>query len=293
MAIYETASHRRDDTNFADVQKENEKWWTERTMSYDWSAAISDPKYSSEWFDEIDRRFIHDSRLFAHAEKPFDKLIAFDQLAGKKVLEIGCGMGFHAELMTRAGADVTCIDISETSVSAARERMKLKQLNARILRHDAETLPFPDRHFDYVWSWGVIHHSACTARIVREISRVLVDDGECRIMVYNRDGASAWRSIIKYHVLMLGALRGRSLDESLNHGTDGFHARHYSRDQLDDLFRAFFADVNSVVCGQLPDAIPLPKAIRGLVTRFVSEDWLVKKQATRGSFLFLKAKCTR
>lgn len=289
MTNYEAAQHRRDDTQFSDIQKGNQQWWTENTMSYDWKSAIAAPKYSKDWYDEIDRRFIYDSRLFAHGEKPFDQLIPFEKLAGKKVLEIGCGMGLHAELIARSGAELTCIDISETSVKSTKERLRLKELNANVIQHDAETLPFEDKHFDFVWSWGVIHHSSRTARIAREIARVLKDDGECRIMVYNRDGASAWRSIIKYHVLRFGALRGKSLDESLNRGTDGFHARHYSKDQFEDLFRAFFKDVDSSICGQVPDSLPLPRRVRWLAERFVTEGWLKAKQATRGSFLFLTA----
>lgn len=287
---YETAEHRSDATALESIQEGNARWWTTHTMSYDWGERLNVEQYSLAWFDEIDRRFVRDSRLFAHHDKPFDRLIPFAQLAGKEVLEIGCGMGFHTELFTRAGAQVTSIDISETSVEATRKRLALKGLSANVCLQDAETLPFEDRRFDYVWSWGVIHHSSHTARIVRQISRVLSPSGECCLMVYNRDSASAWRSMIKYHWLYLGALRGRSVDEALNRGTDGFHARHYTVDQLTDLLLGFFQDVETNVCGQVPDALPLPRRLRWLAQRFVSEDWLKRKQQTRGSFLVVHAK---
>ena len=287
---YEVASHRVDDTSFEDVQEANTAWWTEHTMSYDWNSHIDCEKFSLEWYDEIDRRFIHDSRLYGHDQAPFDRMIPFEKLKGRKVLEIGCGMGFHTELLIRAGADVTSIDISPTSVESTKRRLELKGLTANVSQQDAENIPFDDHEFDYVWSWGVIHHSSRTARIVRQISRILKSDGECALMVYNREGASAWRSIIKYNLMFLGALRGRSTDEALNLGTDGFQARHYTADQLEDLFRAFFEDVESYVCGQVPDSLPLPRVVRGLCEKMVTENWLKKTQSTRGSFLFLTAK---
>ena len=259
-------------------------------MSYDWNANVECEKFSLDWYNEIDRRFIYDSRLYGHSQTPFDRMIPFEQLKGKKVLEIGCGMGFHTELMIRAGADVTSIDISPTSVDPTKRRLELKDLTAKIMLQDAEEIPFTDEEFDYVWSWGVIHHSSRTARIVRQVARVLKPDGECSLMVYNREGASARRAIIKYNLLMLGLLRGRSSDEALNRGTDGFHARHYTTDQFEDLFRAFFHEVDSYVCGQVPDSLPLPRLIRGACERIVSEDWLKKAQAQRGSFIFLTAK---
>ena len=109
-------------------------------------------------------------------------------------------------------------------------------------------------------------------------------------MVYNRDGASAWRSIIKYHLFALGALRGRSSDEALNRGTDGFLARHYTIDQIEDLCRAFFTEVEAYICGQVPDSIPLPRVIRGMFERLVSEAWLKAAQSRRGSFIFVRGK---
>jgi len=213
-------------------------------MSYDWKDHIGDDRFSASWFDEADRRFVHAARLFATDSRAFDRLIPFDQLAGRDVLEIGCGMGLHTELMARAGARVHAIDLSDTSVAATRQRLQLKGVNADVAQGDAEMLPFADHQFDFVWSWGVIYHSARKAKIVREISRVLRPDGECRVMVYNRDGMAAHVAFLKDHLLKGGIFRG-SFDQTLHHSTDGFSARHYVRDQLEDLFRAFFLNVST------------------------------------------------
>lgn len=284
-----TQEQRADTTQFESIQSKNQAWWTRNTMSYDWKDRVPAERFSSEWFDEIDHRFIHSSRLFATRERPFDRIIPFDQIGGKSVLEIGCGMGLHTELMTRAGASVCSIDLSPTSVDATRRRLALRGLTAEVAHADAELIPYPDQHFDFVWSWGVIHHSSRTAKIVREIARVLRPHGAARIMVYNRDGMAAKLAFIRNHVLRGGMFRW-SFDQSLHQSTDGFSARHYVRDQIEDLFRAFFSDVSSTICGQESDAIPLPAFVRKPLVHIVSESWMRRKQSVRGSFLFVEAR---
>src|SRR5262249_31175049 len=161
------------------------------------------------------------------------RILPFDTLEGRAVLEIGCGMGLHSELLVRAGARVTAIDISDTSVDATRRRLALKGLSATVCQMDARALEFSADSFDFVWSWGVIHHSAQTAVILREIHRVLRPGAEVRFMVYNLDGMSAYVTICRDY--LLGFWRGRTIDECLWARTDGYMARHYSRDMLADL----------------------------------------------------------
>jgi 2-polyprenyl-3-methyl-5-hydroxy-6-metoxy-1,4-benzoquinol methylase len=258
-------------------------------MSYDWTERIVTERFSAAWFDEIDRRFIHGARLFATNHVPFDRLIPFESLRGRRVLEIGCGMGFHSELLSRAGALVTAIDISPTSVEATRRRMALKGLTADVRQADAEALPFDRGAFDFVWSWGVIHHSGRTALIVRRISEVLSQDGEARVMVYNREGASAWAVLLRDY-LARGGFRKRTFDEQLWRGADGFTARHYVCDQFTDLFRAFFREAEGRICGQDADAVPLPNRLRRFVLPRFSTEQLERWQAKRGAFVFVTAR---
>jgi 2-polyprenyl-3-methyl-5-hydroxy-6-metoxy-1,4-benzoquinol methylase len=266
----------------------NQSWWTRNMMAYDWHNEVQAERFSSDWFDAIDKAHIYGARLFATDKKPFDRTIPLDRLHGKKVLEIGCGMGLHTETMVRAGADVTSIDITETAVEATKRRLELKGLSACVFRANAEEMPFESGCFDFVWSWGVIHHSARTTRIVREIARVLAPEGECRVMVYNRNGTSAGVCYLRQHLLGGGIFRG-SFDETLWNNTDGFSARYYVHEQFEDMFRAFFKEVQSEICGQDSDVIPLPRRFRRMVLRYLSETYQRKAQATRGGFLFLKA----
>ena len=108
-------------------------------------------------------------------------------------------------------------------------------------------------------------------------------------MVYNREGMAARVTWLRDHILKAGFLR-RSFEETLYRSTDGFSARFYVREQFEDLFRAFFRDVGSIICGQESDVIPLPRYLRRMVVRFIPRYYLENAQARRGAFIFLTAR---
>ena len=280
---------RQEEMSLPGVQQGNKSWWTDNTMSYDWKDQVNQERFGSNWFEEIDARFIYSARLFGHDQKPFDRIIPFAQLAGKRVLEIGCGMGLHTELMVRAGAQVTAIDLSPTSVKSTKTRLAQRGLAANVIEFDAEKFDAPNGSFDFVWSWGVIHHSARTGRIVRNIARMLTPDGEFRSMVYNRDGYLA-RYVFLCKFLLGGRFRRNTYDEVLFDISDGFSARFYPPEQYADLLSTFFADVRHEVMGQDSDALPLPRRLRELVKPMVGEKWLKEQQKQRGAFIFAVAK---
>lgn len=270
------------------VQQGNQRWWTDHTMSYDWKSQSPLPKFSLEWFNEVDRRFLHAARLFDDAADPFAALMDAPGLRGKRVLEIGCGMGFHTELLVRAGAIVTAIDLSPTSVGATQTRLQQKKLDADVRQMDAEALAFPDASFDMVWSWGVIHHSSRTGRIVREIERVVKPGGDARIMVYNLEGAPAYVTLVRRY--LFGFWRGQSLDELLWKSTDGFSARFYTRDAFADLLATFFDGVDVSVLGQEPDVVPLPARLRRRILKLIPIERQRAMARRRGAYLFAVAR---
>jgi SAM-dependent methyltransferase len=272
----------------ASIQTGNRSWWTSNTMSYDWKDKIGGDRFGPEWFDAADARFVQSARLFAHRERPFDRVIPYAELAGRDVLEIGCGMGMHSQLLASAGARLHAIDLSPTSVEATRRRFALKGLQGDIREADAEAIPHPDASFDFIWSWGVIHHSARTGRIVREIHRVMRPSGSCRVMVYHRGGIIVPITYLKDHILK-GRFRRQDFDTTLLASSDGFSARFYTRDQFEDLFRTFFGQVTTRVYGLDSDALPLPRGLRQVALRLCSQASLMDRQARNGAFLFLEA----
>lgn len=105
---------------------------------------------------------------------------------GRSVLEIGCGVGMDSHRMARHGLDVTGVDLTEIAVQTAHRRFEAEGIEGSFLSADALRLPFADASFDYVYSFGVLHHAQDTAGTIRELHRLLKPGGEARIMLYHR-----------------------------------------------------------------------------------------------------------
>jgi len=195
-------------------------------------------------------------------------------------------MGLHTELMARAGAHVTAIDISPKSVAATKARLALRGVQADVREADAEAIDF-DEAFEFIWSWGVIHHSARTGRVLRNLHAALTPGGQLRFMVYSLEGMQSYAVIVSRY--LLGFWRGQSLDEILWRSTDGYLARYFTRDSLADLCRTFFDDVEVEVFGLEADAVPLPAPLRRLVRPLVSDRYIERAVRKRGAFLFATA----
>jgi 2-polyprenyl-3-methyl-5-hydroxy-6-metoxy-1,4-benzoquinol methylase len=108
---------------------------------------------------------------------------------GKRVLEIGCGIGTDAEQFARHGAHYTGIDISSQSIQICRDRFKLLDLTGEFHEGsvtDNELLSHIGK-FDLVYSYGVLHHFPGMREHIKNLHEVLDVDGEFRFMVYARN----------------------------------------------------------------------------------------------------------
>jgi SAM-dependent methyltransferase len=122
----------------------------------------------------------------------FDKLrylprvVDFASFRGKRLLEVGCGVGTDLVRFARAGAIVTGIDLAPVSVELARRNFAQHRLSAELSVMDGEAMSFPDGSFDVVYAHGVLQYTADPGRMVAEIHRVLVPGGQAIVMLYNR-----------------------------------------------------------------------------------------------------------
>ena len=112
-------------------------------------------------------------------ESMADRLIRSD--ASTRVLDLGAGYGGSARyLADRFGCKVTCLNLSETQNALNRTltaEAGLAEL-VDVVYGDFENIPEPDGSFDIVWSQDAILHSGNRTRVLDEVSRVLVGDGQ-------------------------------------------------------------------------------------------------------------------
>ncbi|MDB6006665.1 MAG: hypothetical protein JWR15_3652 [Prosthecobacter sp.] len=242
-------------------QHANRTWWETTPMRYDWNEKLQYEEFSRSFYEEIDKRFFFDNaRYMPPKERPFDEILPFDKLKDWDVLEIGVGNGSHAQLMAPHCKSYTGIDLTNYAVQSTSRRFELFELKGTIRQMDAENLEFPAASFDYVWSWGVIHHSANTERILSEISRVLKPGGKSTIMVYYRSFLYYWvvAGFIR-GVLMGGFLKTRSIHELVQLHTDGAIARFYTSPEWQAAVeRNGFTIEQKWIKGQKSELFPLP-----------------------------------
>jgi SAM-dependent methyltransferase len=274
-------------------QQANRSWWESHPMRYDFSAGIAATEFSKEFYDEIDARFFSDVKTFMPWDKiPFDPLIDFASLSNRDVLEVGVGNGSHAQLISAFAASYTGIDLTEYAVKSTTKRLQLLDHvgpHAIVTRMDAEKMAFADSSFDFVWSWGVIHHSANTRKILEEIHRVLRPGGVAITMVY-------YRNYWNYYIVS-GLVRGifqrtlwktRSLHETRQGLIDGAIARYYTIPEWRSLVSDLFSVEEVRIYGSKSELLPLPSgrvksALKSIIPNSLGR--LLTNQCRMGMFL--------
>jgi SAM-dependent methyltransferase len=155
-----------------------------RVRAY-WNTRIHDlemtaqPVGSREFFDELD-----DYRFDKLAYLP--KVVDFAGYRGRRLIEVGCGIGTDLVRFAKGGALVTGVDLSETAVRLARANLDRHDAPGAVLVGDGARLPLPDESVDVVYAHGVLQYSADPRGIVEEARRVLRPGGTAIFMVYNR-----------------------------------------------------------------------------------------------------------
>ena len=117
-------------------------------------------------------RFGQDRRL--------DWIRRYAPLEGKRILDVGCGLGTYVKKMRAFSNEVYGVDVDAEKVAKAQQQLE------NIYLAPAESLPFPDAHFDVVLLHEVLEHVQDDLQAVSEAWRVLRAGGRVVIFVPNR-----------------------------------------------------------------------------------------------------------
>jgi 2-polyprenyl-3-methyl-5-hydroxy-6-metoxy-1,4-benzoquinol methylase len=162
------------------------------------------PVGTAEYFDEVEaRKYLVEPHIPAFAD--------FDRWAGKRVLEVGCGIGTDSINFARAGARVTAVDLSSESLQIARQRAGVMGVSDAIefAQANAEELgSVVAGNYDLVYSFGVVHHTPHPERALEQVRSLMAPDGTLKLMVYHR---RSWK--VLWIVLVQGRGRFWKTDE--------------------------------------------------------------------------------
>jgi 2-polyprenyl-3-methyl-5-hydroxy-6-metoxy-1,4-benzoquinol methylase len=125
------------------------------------------------------------------------------QLAGKLVLDAGCGSGRFSEIALKLGASLIAVDYS-SAVEASKQNLSAR--DKLIVQGDLAALPVLDQTFDFIYCIGVLQHTSEPAKIVKELLRCLKIGGEMTLTFYEN---SSW------HVLWYSKYLVRPLTKRL------------------------------------------------------------------------------
>ena len=140
-----------------------------KSTERDYLARVNDPEYpkavaaerAKKWgFDywDGDRRICYGGYFYMPGRwAPVAKAMIdhYHIKPGNKILDVGCGKGFQLYELTQLlpGLEVSGIDLSKYAIKNGRE-----ELRDRLQVGNATQLPFPDNHFDYVFSINTLHN---------------------------------------------------------------------------------------------------------------------------------------
>jgi ubiquinone/menaquinone biosynthesis C-methylase UbiE len=180
-------------SEFANVSIEDVKdYWNARPCNIRHSQAEIG---TEEYFNQVEwRKYFVEPHIPGFAE--------FERWRGKRVLEIGCGIGTDTMNFARAGAFVTAVDLSSESLNLARKRADIFGLTDRVSFYEANAEKLsdyiPDGKYDLVYSFGVIHHSPNPKEILSQIREHFVKQGTTlKLMVYNRHSWKVLRLMVQ------------------------------------------------------------------------------------------------
>ena len=268
-----------------ETKLETIKQWNNDPVGSQVAIGLS-PEEQAYW-DKVD-----EGRYVEYAPWMLEAL-EFDQHAGKRVLELGFGLGADLMSFARNGADVWGVDITPGHIALAQKRFALSSYEPKLIEGDVEVLPLASESFDVIYSFGVLHHTPNILAAVDELYRVLKPNGYAIIGLYHRHSYYYWlqtmlyRGFLKRELFKMSYARFLSKIEMRENSDAVPLINLYTKRSTRKLFREF-TKIEIIIQHVSEEHIwlpPLPFGLHRTVSAFLMNP---KRASQRGWYIICK-----
>lgn len=162
--------------------EEVKQYWDKRPCNIRHSGK---PVGTKEFFEEVSsRKYKVEPHILEFAD--------FKKWDGKKVLEVGCGIGTAANSFVENGAIYKGIDISKKSIELAKKRFEVFNLKGEIGEGNIENYT-SEEQYDLIYSFGVLHHTPDIDESIKNIYKMLKKGGTFKLMLYAKNSWKYFR----------------------------------------------------------------------------------------------------
>ncbi len=265
-------------------------YWEEEPCDF----RLGKAKDPFSFFEEIARK--------RYELEPFIADLAnFSQGKGKRVLEIGIGLGVDLLQWIKNEAWAVGVDLTSEAVKLTRKHLDVRGISRKaysLFQADGETLPFKDHSFDLVYSWGVLHHTPRTEAAIQEVFRVLAPGGTLKAMVYHIPSWTGWLLWLRFGLLARKPFS--SVKDLISQHLESPGTKAFTCEEMSELLAKIgFAQPQGKVTLGPSDLLSLKLSRRYAseiyrVAQALYPRWLVKAMGDRyGLFLFFQARKPR
>lgn len=137
-------------------------------------------KFHDQWAAIIDVEGIKVQDYFEACTAPENRFILrhLGEIAGKKLLDLGCGAGENSVYFATKGAHCMATDYSPGMVEVALQLANKNGVKVAGQVANAMALDFPDNSFDIVYASNLLHHLPEPKACIKEMHRVLKPGGK-------------------------------------------------------------------------------------------------------------------
>ncbi len=158
---------------------------------------------------------------------------------GKKVLDAGCGNGRWSYLFHKLGAEVTSIDQSLSGIENVRKLIPKDEFRA--IQVDILNPQEFNGSFDFVWSYGVTHHTGNTQLAVKNISNWVRSEGFIFLMIYGEPTNDLEYKEVTNYIKLRQKTRYMSFDQKVE-----FLSTLYPEELIHPFFDAISPEINDL-----------------------------------------------